>query len=104
MFDYYPDRSSPILVNFGSRGVTVAALLPGCSRNWPPWYEHSKLGAAALLKAVWWDLVLASLLTHLFQFFELAMSYMVALWNRADHYICMLWFVLSSSFFFSFLA
>jgi len=25
---------------------------------------------------------------------------MVALWNRADHYIFMLWFVLSSSFFF----
>jgi len=30
VFDYYPKRSSPILVNFGSRGVTVAALLPGC--------------------------------------------------------------------------
>jgi len=29
LFDYYPDRSSPNLVNFGSRGVTVAALLPG---------------------------------------------------------------------------
>jgi len=29
MFDYYPDRSSPILVNFGWRGVTGAALLPG---------------------------------------------------------------------------
>jgi len=29
MFDYYPDRSSPILVNFGSRGVTAAALLLG---------------------------------------------------------------------------
>ena len=26
---------------------------------------------------------------------------MVALWNRADHYIFMLWFVLSSSFFLS---
>jgi len=26
---------------------------------------------------------------------------MVALWNRADHYIFMLWFVLSSSSFFS---
>jgi len=32
MFDYYPDSSSPILVNFGSRGVTAAALLPGCMR------------------------------------------------------------------------
>jgi len=27
---------------------------------------HSEFGAAALLKAVWWDLRLASLLTHLF--------------------------------------
>jgi len=27
---------------------------------------HWKLQAAALLKAVWWDLRLASLLTHLF--------------------------------------
>ena len=66
MFDYYPNRSSPIFMYFGSRGVTAAALLPGCSRNWPPWYEHSKLGAAALLKAIRWDLHLASLLMHLF--------------------------------------
>ena len=29
------------------------------------WHGHSELGAAALLKAVWWDLHLASLLTHL---------------------------------------
>ena len=28
---------------------------------------HSELGAASLLKAVWWDLRLASLLTHLFK-------------------------------------
>jgi len=35
------------------------------SRNWPPWYGHSELGAAASRKAVWWDLRLASLLTHL---------------------------------------
>jgi len=28
---------------------------------------HSELEAAALLKTVWWDLRLASLLTHLFQ-------------------------------------
>jgi len=27
--------------------------------------------------------------------------FMVALWNGADHYIFMLWFVLLSSFFFS---
>ena len=69
VFHYYPDRSSPILVNFGSRGITVTALLPGCSRNWPAWYEHSELGAAALLKAVWWDLCLASLLAHLWELF-----------------------------------
>jgi len=30
--------------------------------------EQSELGAAVLLKAVWWDLRLASLLTHLFIF------------------------------------
>jgi len=30
MLAYYPDRSSPLLVNIGSRGVTgAAALLPG---------------------------------------------------------------------------
>jgi len=43
-------------VNFGSRGVTAAALL----RVW-----QSELRAAALHKAIWWDLRLASLLTHL---------------------------------------
>jgi len=32
---------------------------------------QSELGAAALLKAVWWDLRLASLLTHLFFFIPL---------------------------------
>ena len=37
----------------------VEALLPGRSRNWPPWHEHSELGAA-LFKAVWWDLRLVS--------------------------------------------
>jgi len=30
VFDYYPNRSSPILVNFGSHGVMAAALLLGC--------------------------------------------------------------------------
>ena len=44
------------------------------------------IGAAASRKAIWWDLRLASLLTHL-------------LWNRADHYIFILSFVLLSSFF-----
>jgi len=31
--------------------------------------RRSELGAAALTKAVWWDLRLASLLTHSFVFF-----------------------------------
>jgi len=36
-------------------------------RNWVPWLGgQSELGTAALLTAVWWDLRLASLLTHLF--------------------------------------
>ena len=38
---------------YGSRYIEIAM-------------EHSELGAAAMLKAVWWDLRLASLLTHLF--------------------------------------
>jgi len=33
------------------------------------WHGHSELGAAALLKAIWWDLRLASLLTPLFCLF-----------------------------------
>ena len=38
-------------------------------RNWVSWLGgQSELGAAALLKAVWWDLHLASLLTHLLAF------------------------------------
>jgi len=32
------------------------------------WHGHSELGTVALLKAVWWDLRLASLLTHWFKF------------------------------------
>jgi len=56
-FDYYPDRSSPILVNFGSRGVTARrhysrdevyrSRSGSDSRNWVPWLGgHSELGAA----------------------------------------------------------
>ena len=65
---------SPLLVNFGSRGVAGAAAyvraggratarecLPTAARVG----GHKESGAAALLKAVWWDLRLASLLTHL---------------------------------------
>jgi len=55
MFDYYPDRSSLILVKFGSRGVTAAVLLPGCtcpthwSRTTAPGEARwdSELGAVA---------------------------------------------------------
>jgi len=60
------------LVNIGLRGVT-------CRRrhkfryDWlrrmncvPAWHGHSELGAAALCKAIWWGMHLASLLTHLF--------------------------------------
>jgi len=75
MLAYYPNRSSPLLVNIGSRGVTGAvALVPrdeslrwkGCLRAW---HGHWELGAAALLKAVWWGMRLASLLTHLYLYF-----------------------------------
>jgi len=75
---YYPDRSSPLLVKFGSLGVTVAALLSGmcastdtilrdrmdgaCGRL----VGQSELQAVALLNAVWWGMHLVSLLTHLF--------------------------------------
>jgi len=68
-------------VNFGFRGVTAAALLPGRMRpltdvarlstvsSGMSYIEiavgQSELGAAASRKAVWWDLRLASLLTHL---------------------------------------
>jgi len=36
--------------------------------NWMQARLQSELGAEALLKAVWWDLRLASLLTHLFYY------------------------------------
>ena len=61
----YPDRSSPLLVNIGSRGVTGVAALSGmhaandaslrdsmngaCGGS----VGQSELGAAALLNAVW---------------------------------------------------
>jgi len=38
-------------------------------QNWVLWLDgQSELGAAVLLKAVWWDLRLAGLLMHLFCF------------------------------------
>jgi len=74
---YYPDRSSPLLVKIGSRGVTGAALLCGMYAATEPTLRrqtigrsvrHWELQAAALLKSVWWGMHLASLLTHLFSF------------------------------------
>ena len=44
----------------------VAPAILGGIQNWVPWLGgQSELGAAVLLKTVWWDLRLASLLTHL---------------------------------------
>ena len=76
-------------MNFGFRGVTAAALLPGRMRpltdvarlstvsSGMSYIEiavgQSELGAAASRKAVWWDLRLASPLTHLL-FFKLRIS------------------------------
>jgi len=48
------------------------AAAPGEARNWVPWLGsvvQSELGKSASRKAVWWDLCLASLLTHFFLFF-----------------------------------
>jgi len=36
---------------------------------------HSEMGAAASTKAVWWDLRLASMLTHLFVYFFFSLFY-----------------------------
>jgi len=73
-------------VNFGSRGVTAGHYFRDelyAHRTWKKclhtnhtWEKNlaamlagqSELGAAASRKAVWWDLRLASLLTHLFVF------------------------------------
>ena len=61
---YYPDRSSPFLVNFGSWGVTgAAAYVRAGGRAMAREFlataasvgGHLESGAAALLKAVWWD-------------------------------------------------
>jgi len=74
---YYPDRSSLLLLNFGSRSVTGAAAYvraggrttgPGIPGTAARVGGHWEFGAAASRKAVWWDLRVASLLTHLFFF------------------------------------
>jgi len=59
MFHYYPDRSSLILVNIGSPGVTAAALLPGWavyksywgSRNWGRRRRVRPYGGICVLQA-----------------------------------------------------
>ena len=57
--------SSPLLVKIGSRGVTGAALLSGMyvateASLWDVMegmlHVQSELQAAALLRAIWWDL------------------------------------------------
>jgi len=69
---YYTDMSSPLLVNFGLRGVTgrryyfqddclCQILCVGMA-----W--ESELGTAALRKAIWWDFRLASRLMHVLSF------------------------------------
>ena len=77
MLAYYPDRSSPLLVNLGWQGVTGAAayVRAGGRPTGPDGRAtaarvggHWQLEAAASRKAVWWDLRLASLLTHLLIF------------------------------------
>jgi len=49
----------------------------GGRRALPPW--QSEYGAAALLKAVWWDLRLASLLMHFFLWLIVRQN----VWRRA---------------------
>jgi len=73
---YYLDRSSPILEVKGQGHQ--GRKMPIHKASWQPGpqsvkkhlieiaVEQSELGAAALLKAVWWELCLASLLTRLF--------------------------------------
>jgi len=74
--------SSPILVNFDPGGSPTSIyahrtwekklgqrpiqISPGKKTSRQGSAEQSGLGAAALRKAAWWDLRLASLLTHLF--------------------------------------
>ena len=48
MFDYCSDRSFLILVNFGSREVMAAALLPGCSYAATNWMQ------VAVAAEAWW--------------------------------------------------
>jgi len=77
MLTYYPDRSSPLLVKIGSQGVTGAALRCGIyvatEASLPGPMEGGSVGywelrTVALLKAVWWGMRLASVLTHLLAF------------------------------------
>jgi len=81
MLAYYPDRYSPLLVSFGSQGVTGTLLLELCTElgavaELAPDNTggNLELGAVAqwmrrhCLRPLWWDLHLASLLAHLLFF------------------------------------
>jgi len=60
---------------------------------------------AALVKAVWWGMLLASLLMHLLcLLFNWCMIFMATLRSRCGHYIFALWFLFLSSIFLFFLA
>jgi len=56
-FDYYLDRSSPILVNFGSWGVMVGALFLGCMHRCTgamQWLPATLSGQLELGAVAWW--------------------------------------------------
>jgi len=64
------DRQTVRPTDHATRSVTIGGITCGiyAAPNWMKARLQSELGAAALLKAVWWDLRLASLLTHLFYY------------------------------------
>ena len=54
-------------------GGGIISVMTGSGGSWSGGHEARLTfgtGAAALLKAVWWGMRLASLLTHLFYFFD----------------------------------
>jgi len=71
---------------------------------------QSELGAAALHKAIWWDLhlckpadtfVLLNCTLKLILLQQLMLLFMATLRSRYGHYVFALWFLLSSFFFFN---
>jgi len=110
MFDYCPFRSSPILVNFGSLGVTAAALFPGCMRastgcrlRLPARLSrNSELGAVALWGSQNWGRRRCLRPFGGICIFQAADALvMAALYNRAGHYIFVLRFLSSICLVFS---